>query len=177
MLRYRRRQPMRIAVLAGWLFADLFLVLFMVALASVPASSLAVKSPSSKPMGLTHPARPKPAKHSKPAKSATPGMTNIPTDICVSQESPSIVADFDAQVKRAGMAGRKVGFILVFATGTDPSAADTIATAALKSIKGTDPDRAAFADTGGEGLWGGESDSCPVNGGTDNYHFQVFFYE
>ena len=162
---------MRIPVLAGWLFADLFLVLFMVALASVPSASLAIKSQSSKPVALKHAAR------SKPTKSATPGMTNTPTDICVSQESPSIVADFDAQVNRAGMAGRKVGFILVFATGTDPGAAVKMATAAFSLIKNTDPEiKSAFAGTGGEGLWGGESNSCPVNGGTDNYHFQVFFY-
>jgi hypothetical protein len=160
----------RIPVLAGWLFADLFLVLFMVALASVPSASLAIKSQPSKPVALKQAARP------KPTKSAPPGMTNTPTDICVSQESPSIVADFNAQVKRTGMAGRKVGFILVFATGTDPGAAVTRATEAFNLIKNTDPDKAAFAGSGGEGLWGGESNSCPVNGGTDDYHFQVFFY-
>jgi hypothetical protein len=163
----------RIPVLAGWLFADLFLVLFMVALASVPSASLAIKSQPSKPVASKRAARPK---YPEPAKSATRGMTNTPTDICVSQESPSIVADFDAQVKRMGLAGRKVGFILVFATGTDPGAAVTRATEAFNLIKNTDPDKAAFAGSGGEGLWGGESNSCPVNVGTDNYHFQVFFY-
>jgi hypothetical protein len=169
MLGRRRRQPVRISVLAGWLFADLFLVLFMVALASVPSASLAVKSQSSK-------ATSKNTGHHKTTKSATPGMTNTPIDICVSQESPSIVADFDAQVKRKGMAGHNVGFILVFATGTDPGAAVTKATEAFNLIKHTDRHKAAFASAGGEGLWGGNSNNCPVNGGTDNYHFQVFFY-
>src|ERR1035441_10354552 len=100
MLGRRRRQTMRISVLAGWLFADLFLVLFMVALASVPSASRAIKSQPSKPVASKRVTRPK---YPKPAKSATPGMTNTPADICVSQESPSIVADFDAQVKRMGM--------------------------------------------------------------------------
>src|SRR5271170_2176188 len=130
MLGRRRRATLRIPVLAGWLFADLFLVLFMVALASVPSASLAAKLQPSKPTALKHAAQHKPAKPPKQTKSATPGMTNIPTDICVSQQSPSIVAGFDEQVNRAGMAGRKVGFILVFATGTDPGAAVTVATAA-----------------------------------------------
>ena len=171
MLGLRQRRPARIPVLAGWLFADLFLVLFMVALASVPSASLAVKLQPIKPVASKHPA------HPKRAKSATLGMTNVPTNICVSQDSSSIVADFNAQVKGARMGGRKVGFILVFATGADPSTATTMATQVLSLIKKTDPDRASFADTGGEGLWGGESDSCTaVNDGTDNYHFQVFFY-
>jgi hypothetical protein len=143
----------------------------MVALASVPSASLAVKPQPSKAVAVQHPAR-----RLAPKKSAVLGMSNTPTDICVSQESPSIVTDFDAQVKSAGMGGRKVGFILVFATGTDPGTAVTLAAQAFHLIKNTDPDRAAFAGTGGEGLWGGESNSCQVNGGTDNYHFQVFFY-
>jgi hypothetical protein len=160
-------------VLAGWLFADLFLVLFMVALASVPHSSLAAKAQSPKP--ATTP-RPSPRPTPSPTKSAAPGMANTPTDICVSQESSSIVADFDTQVRQKGMAGRKAGFILVFATGTDPGGAVTKASQIFKLIKNTDPNRAAFADVGGEGLWSGESNSCAVNHGTDNYHFQVFFY-
>lgn len=104
-------------------------------------------------------------------------MSNTPIDICVSQGSPSIVADFDTQVKHWGMAGRRVGFIISFATGTDPGTAVAKATEAFNLIKNTDPDRAALASAGGEGLWGGESNSCQVNGGTDNYHFQVFFYK
>lgn len=172
----RRRQSARISVLAGWLFADLFLVLFMVALASVPSASLAAKSKPAK-------ARTPSTAHSIPATSrkhtatSSPGMSNTPIDICVSQESTSVVADFDTQVKRSGMAGRKIGFIISFATGVDPEAADVKATNAFDLIRDTDPDRAALATAGGEGLWGGESNSCQVNGGTDNYHFQVFFYK
>ncbi|MCW2930363.1 MAG: hypothetical protein JWM19_1325 [Actinomycetia bacterium] len=163
-------------MLAGWLFADLFLVLFMVALASVPSASLAAKS---KPAKATTPS----AAHSTPATprkhtaTSSPGMSNTPIDICLSQESTSVVADFDTQVKRSGMAGRKVGFIISFATGVDPGAAEVKATKAFDLIRDTDPDRAALATAGGEGLWGGETNSCKVNGGTDNYHFQVFFYK
>jgi hypothetical protein len=157
-------------MLAGWLFADLFLVLFIVALAATPSASLTVKPRPPKPVPSQQ------AVPAKPAKPELPGMTNTPTNFCVSQGSRSVVTAFDAQVQLTGMAGHKVGFILVFATGTDPGAAVTKAAEAFSLIKSADPDKAALASAGGEGLWGGESNSCRVNGGTDNYHFQVFFY-
>jgi hypothetical protein len=165
------RQWSRTPALAGWLFADLFLVLFVIALAAVPPASLTAHAKVSPPRQS---AQPKSRK--KPNKSTPPGVESTPTDICVSQATSALVADFDKQVQLKGLAGRKVGFILVFATGTDINAAVTEATAAFELIKNTDPDRVAFAGAGGEGLWGGSSDNCPTNGGTDNYHFQVFFY-
>ena len=170
----RRRQPTRISVLAGWLFADLFLVLFMVALASVPSASLAKPVKATRTPSTAHGT---PATSRKHTATSSPGMSNTPIDICVSEESTSVVADFNTQVKRNGMAGRKVGFIISFATGVDPGAAEVKATKAFDLIRDTDLDRAALATAGGEGLWGGESNSCKVNGGTDNYRFQVFFYK
>lgn len=168
-----RRQPVRISALAGWLFADLFLVLFLVALAAAPSVSHAASAKPARPPKSTvprHPSRP------KSVAPTVPGMANQPVDICVSQGSSSIVADFDKQVKRAGKAGHKVGFILVFATGASPGPAVTQASRVLKLIKTSDSDKTAFATAGGEGLWGGTSNACRVNGGTNNYHFQVFFY-
>jgi hypothetical protein len=169
--RQRRGQRPRIAMLAGWLFADLFLVLFMVALSTQPSTSLAAHVHQVKTSQAAQ------NKHrSATRKSAQPGVANTPINICVSQSDASLVAGFDSQLKRQGLAGRRAGFILVFATGPDTDSAVAQATAAFELIKNTDPDRAAFARAGGEGLWGGDSDSCALNGGTDNYHFQIFFY-
>lgn len=158
-------------VLAGWLFADLFLVLFVIALAAVPPASLAAHAKTPAPRQS---AQQKPSKGMR--KLVQPGVESTPTDICVSQTSSTLVADFDKQVRLNRLTGRKAGFILAFATGPDANAAIAKATMAFELIKQTDPDRAAFADAGGEGLWGGSSNECRVNGGTNNYHFQVFFY-
>jgi len=163
--------PDGISGLAGWLFADLFLVLFLVVLTAVPPVSSAITG---------HAGRPVPSKHAQRNRvpPVSPGMTNKPVDICVSQSSSSVGADFDALVKRSGMADHKAGFILVFATGQDPGAADAKAKSVLGLIKRTGQGKREFAAAGGEGLWGGENDSnsCRMNNGTGNYHFQVFFY-
>lgn len=172
--RQRRRQRRSLPV--GWLFADLFLVLFVLALAAVPVPKLAthVKAASS------HVAHPKPTK--KPVKKHGPaGVEKTPTNICVSQgdSGPALLAAFDQEVASKHLTGHKAGFILVFATAPDPGTGVATAQSALALIQKDDPDRAAFSGAGGEGLWGGQSDtgSCPsINGGTDNYHFQVFFY-
>jgi hypothetical protein len=169
--RQRGRQHPRIAMLAGWLFADLFLVLFMVALSAQPSTSLAAHVHQGK---ISQTVQKKHGSGTK--KSSQPGVASTPVNICVSQSDASLVDGFDSQLKLQGLAGRRAGFILVFATGPDTDSAVTQATAAFELIKNTDPDRAAFAQAGGEGLWGGDSDSCAINGGTDNYHFQIFFY-
>jgi hypothetical protein len=165
--RHRRRPQAPLPV--GWLFADLFLVLFTLALAAVPTPSPAAHAKAVTGSHL------KSAK--KPGKGPS-GVESTPTDICVSQalSGQGLVAAFDQQVKLEHLTGHKAGFIIVFATGSDIASSITAATDAFQDVKNNDPDRAAFSGAGGEGLWGGTADNCAVNGGTNNYHFQIFFY-
>ena len=160
-------------MLAGWLFADLFLVLFLVVLSAQPSSSLTKHPALHKQTTEAHH-----AKQSHPARSPTVklvpvGLENRITNFCIPQTNgQSLLTNFDSQLKAHGGEGRKAGFIQVFATGTDPGAAVEEASAAIAAIRKKDTDRAAFVGAFSQGLWGGESNGC----GSDNLHFQIIFY-
>lgn len=195
--RSSRRRAGRIfsmPMLAGWLFADLFLVLFIVAFASQPTVAVPKPNPvvshaahkSSRPKRPKRPKEPQQKQQKKPKKKHRQGLQSAPVDFRL-PVSPTDLDSADPAVRdrartqllqgvhrelaRRHLLGRKAGFVLIFATSVanvaDPiDEADRVATSAIKDLKQFDP--AIFpAGTGGEGLWAGSG---------DYFHFQIFFY-
>jgi hypothetical protein len=152
----------RLTMLAGWLFADLFLVLLIAGLAALPARTSAnpVKPPGS----------PSPA----PSPSAThsPGLDPRYLDFSISLSPDAfrtgthdqLVQDVNRELSHLDPAHRPVGFVLVFASDdpNDAGRAVRTATDAFNLLHNQSPD---FAEAAGLGYWGG--------GGND-FVFKVF---
>jgi hypothetical protein len=152
----------RLTMLAGWLFADLFLVLLIAGLAALPAKTSAnpIKPPGS----------PSPA----PSPSATHSLGLDPHYLAFSISlSPDafragtrdqLVQDVNSQLSRLNPDHRPVGFVLVFASDdpNDAGRAVRTATDAFNLLHSQSPD---FASAAGLGYWGG--------GGGD-FEFKVF---
>jgi hypothetical protein len=170
-------------MLVGWLFADLFLVLFIVAFSTQPTVAL----PGSKPTTSSAAHKASVSKKVLPKKSHGPaGLQSAPVDFKL-PVSPAELASSDPTVRvqaqnqlLAGvhheLASRhlldgKAGFVLIFATSVDGAAdpiggALTVASSIIPMLKHYNP--AIFpAGMGGEGLWAGSGEYI---------HFQIFFY-
>lgn len=174
---HRQNLPM----LAGWLFADLFLVLFLVAFSSQPTVAMSKTTPAV--ISGAHKAT---AKIGKPKKPGTQGLESTPVDFVLSvspddldSSDPSVydaakaalLSGVHSELAEKHMLGHRAGFVLIFATSVEYAAdpideAVKVATAVIPMLRQGDP--AIFpAGIGGEGLWGGSGDFV---------HFQIFFY-
>lgn len=172
---------LRVPMLAGWLFADLFLVLFIVAFASQPASPVTVSKP--KVPTPTHSPTP-PATPPTTPKPAPIGVDQNPQNIVV-QVSPvdvdnpatrvaalaKLLANLNKQLASLHLTGGKAGFVVIFATSvtdnSDPvDEAIRVADSVLPVLK--KQDTALFGHASGEGFWGG------ANG--NYFHLQIFFF-
>jgi hypothetical protein len=180
----RRRDSgaLRVPMLAGWLFADLFLVLFIVVFSSQPT----VATPKPKPVAIpsAHPSAAPSPKHSPAAKPpARVGLEPAPVNIDVSvspaqidnpatraQAAAQLLASLNRQLAAGHHTGLRAGFVLVFA-GSVAGASDPIdeavhvATLVIPILQ--KQDGRVFAATSGEGLWGGANNL---------FHFQIFFF-
>jgi hypothetical protein len=176
--RRTRGHRQNVPMLAGWLFADLFLVLFIVAFSSQPTVAMSKPTSAAKTTTGAHKATAK--------KPGTQGLESTPVDF-VLPVSPDDLDSSDPSVYDAAkaallsgvhselagkhMLGHRAGFVLIFATSVEDAAdpideAVKVATAVIPMLKLGDP--AIFpAGTGGEGLWGGSGDYV---------QFQIFFY-
>jgi hypothetical protein len=174
-------------MLAGWLFADLFLVLFIVVFSSQPTVATqkhtvatqkhkAPASPSVRPSPVPSP-RPTPTR--PPKLGLEPAPVNIhvsvsPADI----ENPAtrpravarLLASLNTQLAARHLDHLRAGFVLVFA-GSVAGAGDPIgeavhvATMVIPIL--SKQDAAVFGTASGEGLWGGANEL---------FHFQIFFF-
>jgi hypothetical protein len=168
-------------MLAGWLFADLFLVLFIVAFASQPAAPVMVSKPRvpTPTHSPTHPAMP-----SASPKPAPVGVDQNPQNIVV-QVSPvdvdnpatraaalaNLLASLNKQLASLHLTGGTAGFVVIFATSVtdNPDPVDEaikVADSVLPFLK--KQDAALFSRASGEGFWGG------ANG--NYFHLQIFFF-
>jgi hypothetical protein len=157
----RRRMPM----LAGWLFADLFLVLFMVGLASLPPNVLAAHTGA--------PPAPAAAKRAPRMLDLMPVPITVsvpPTEISNQATRPqaitSLIQGLNEQLAAQHLQGRQAGFVLVFASAPESGIGQAIDTAksVIEIIRSRD---ATFAQASGEGLWSGAG---------NYFHFQIFFF-
>lgn len=174
---------LRVPMLAGWLFADLFLVLFIVAFSSQPAVPAATSTHKPKPTVSPSPTVRKTPKPAKPHKPAPLGLEQNPVNIEVNvspadvdnpathaQAVAALLSGLDAQLAAQHRLGEKSGFVLIFATSvagaSDPiGEALNVANSIIPILR--KQDAAIFGRTSGEGLWGGSGDF---------FHFQIFFF-
>lgn len=148
------------ALLSGWLFADLLLVLFLVALVSVPLKPAAAHpAPTARKSTASPSPRPSP---SPPVPRRPPGLdpNYLALEIAVSpdQVRASGIGQFRAAVDRqlrAHRDPRPVGLVLIFAAGPDTpegqGQAIETANKTANALKAQDP---VFAETLGLGYWG-----------------------
>jgi hypothetical protein len=144
----------RLTMLAGWLFADLFLVLLVIGLAVMPARP-GVKPPP-----------PPPAHHHKL------GLNPRRIDFAIALSPDSfragahnlLVQEVNSELERRNPAHLLVGFVLVFASDSQANVlrADETATQAFKLLRRRSP---AFASAQGLGYW---------NGANNDFEFKVF---
>jgi hypothetical protein len=148
----------RLTMLAGWLFADLFLVLLIAGLALVPGRS--------------------PAPHARPSATPTPKPThrlgldphyldfsiNLSPDAFRSGARDQLLNDVNSTLNRLDPSHRLVGFVLVFASDDQNDVARAISTAtqALRLLHRRSLD---FASSTGLGYW---------NGNNNDFEFKVF---
>ena len=166
-------QP-RVTMLAGWLFADLFLALFLAALSAQSPGSLAWGRAAEKRIRLKRATRGDCIRRARrPLKPVPLGSLEHYHRFCgIPQLSGQpLLSDFDDQLRAHPRMGRRAGFIQVFATGADLSEAVQVATAAIAEVRAKDADRAAFTGAISQPLWGGESNGC----GSANFHIQILF--
>jgi hypothetical protein len=173
-------------MLAGWLFADLFLVLFIVAFSPQPAAPAHKPTPTKTP---THASSPTPSVARSASPSPTPTRKSTPVGLEQNPQNFLVYvspAEVDDPATRAAalarlLAGLKAelasrhlggtaGFVVIFATSVtgNPDPVDEaikVANSVLPVLK--KQDAAVFGSTSGEGFWGGDSG--------DYFHFQIFF--
>ena len=166
----RNGDHLRLPLLAGWLFADLFVVLFIIGLASgvvAKPSSLAGQTPMTSPLSSPSPSRSAPAT-SQPLMRRKPDTIDLP--LTGNDELQQLYADPGndgalLRVLKNDVAGQgKAGFVLVFLPGTDPETAQKAAQALFSALPWQDP--AIFGEASGEGLW---------NGDVSYVELQIFF--
>jgi hypothetical protein len=160
-VRQGRRTPRRAdspspTSLAGWLFADLALLLFIITVvvvadfpADAPEAPAAIESPS-------------PTPEPSPSPTAEPGVEPRPHEFIVHTDAAGIIAgdskavdalvtaleaDFAALVDQ----GYKVGFALTFGGADDPGYGGDLAEAANKILARSFPD--LFADAPTRSFW------------------------
>jgi len=162
--RLRSRGLQRLPLLAGWLFADLFLVLFLVGLAS--------------------------SQPPKPHHTVTPTPTPTPTSPRVLDRHPvsfwvnvppaefqdpatrhaaksQLLAMLNRKLHEPNLRGQQAGFLLVFAPGPLTGINQAVATAksVVAIVRAKIP---AFSEVSGVGYWGGSTGN--------SLKFTIFFF-
>jgi hypothetical protein len=173
MARVRRSREPSFLLLVGWLFADLFLMLFVVGIASLPPMSHAA------PHAATHHGHPQPPppQTGRPFKShvleqhpvifaihiAPAEVQNQATHL---QAIKLILRDIRRELAARGLLDHQAGFVLVFASGpvTAIDQAQNTARTVLQAVRRRE---AGFHGASGEGFWMGSN---------DDFDFQVFFF-
>jgi hypothetical protein len=167
----RRHERSRLALLAGWLFADLFLVLAVMGLANLPARP------------ATPTAAPTPTVTGSPARTAPSGagLEHRPVSLTIEippaafrdparreQATRALVTRMNQAIRLHGRQGRQVGFLLVLASGSTQAIDLAMKTAdrIVAILRQRDP--AIFGRSSGFGYWAGSR--------SDHLEFQLFFF-
>lgn len=161
----RRRADL--PMLAGWLFADLFLLLLLAGLAVTPGAADDEQPPVSPSASAS--VKP-PVRPSTPARAPGLDPDYVEFDVNVSPDrfragaTAEVVRQVNAELKKKNPKNRRVGFVLVFASDdrehiqrANDTAADVVTLLQAKAR--------LFAGAPGLGYW---------NGDNDNFEFKVF---
>jgi hypothetical protein len=165
----RRRQQigqMSVPALAGWLFADLLLVLFVVSLASLPIL------PKPKARAAPHP-------HPTPHPAAAEVLDRVPVSIPVhvppievedgasrAAAIAQIMAMLNHQLALEHLTNRRAGFVLIFASGPLDGTGPAI-TAAKAVLDAISRGSGVFHNTSGAAYW---------QGAGNFFEFRIFFF-
>lgn len=151
---------LRTPLLAGWLFADLFLVLFVLSLASLPP-----KSPVHHIMRIPRP-RPSSVLDRPVSFLITVPPTEFQDPVTEPAAASSLVRLLNHVLDTRKMAGRQAGVLLVFASGPESAIDQAISTA--KSVIGLVRRKVpGFSQVSSAGYW---------NGAGDYFKFEIFFF-
>jgi hypothetical protein len=143
----RRRRRWSIESVAGWVFADLFLVLFLVGLGSAVPIKPAVKP------------TPKPPATAKPTPKPTPtppapiiGMKQIPIPLNLTVAADALTSTGPAGTREGGLAcrrlrqaaavplkGERAGLVLIFGGGADVVHGQAVARSVAKQLPCANP--------------------------------------
>jgi hypothetical protein len=159
-----------LTLLAGWLFADLFLVLLLMSLAGLSTRARPHSSPSKGPVPLASPsASPTPT----PTPSHVQGLSRDHLDFAITLspvnfrrgDTAQLVDEVNNQLAALEPSHRLVGFVIVFASDdiNHTLRAEQTATQALQLLQSASPQ---FADATGLGYW---------NGKHNDFEFKIFF--
>jgi len=169
------RDTMRLTLLAGWLFADLFLVLLVIAFSLTPQRDARSSTTSARPQSPSPSPSPSSETIKPPVLERVPVDLRIPVDLGALEAggldgaaASGLVAELDRMLAERASNLRRAGFVLVFAAGPATPQGINTATArarlAFTVIQRTHP---AFGDASGEGYW---------SGGSNFVEIKVFFY-
>jgi|HubBroStandDraft_6_1064221.scaffolds.fasta_scaffold297355_2 hypothetical protein len=151
--------------LAGWLFADLLLVLFVVSLAALPVT---------KPKAAAH-VKPRPTPSPSPilALDRSPVPLSVPVSPSAVEDPGSrqaaisqLINNVNQQLSARHLTQRRAGFVLVFASGPLNGTGPAI-TAAQDVLNALSQRAGVFHGTSGQGYWQGEGDS---------FELRIFFF-
>jgi len=147
----RRRRRWSIESVAGWVFADLFLVLFLVGLGSAVPIKPAAK-PTPKP-----PATAKPTPKPTPTPTKTPpapiiGMRQLPIPLNLTVAADALTSTGPAGIREGGLAcrrlrqaaaaplkGERAGLVLIFGGGPDVVSGQSVARSLSKQLNCANP--------------------------------------
>jgi hypothetical protein len=161
--RLTSRGGQRLPLLAGWLFADLFLVLFLVGLASIPP-----KPHTRRPHPTPSPTHTAPRVldrtpisfhlNVQPADFQNPGTRHA--------AATQLLVALGRKIRNLHLQGRQAGFVLVFASGPSTAIGQAVATAdsVVRIVRTRSSE---FSEASGLGYW---------NGAGNYFKFVVFFY-
>ncbi|MEB8342996.1 hypothetical protein [Streptomyces endophyticus] len=140
--RLRRGGAGRTVPLAGWLFADLLLLLFVIALGSLPKEK-------------------QPDKPDPPAKVAEQGLVLKPCSLTVHTGSAaSVRGQLAKQLRSADVDSRMAGFVLSFGTAPEPGPGQ----AAAERVNSAITKMPRFKNAPKRGYWkGGPSGSVRID--------------
>lgn len=150
-------------MLAGWLFADLFLVLLIAGLAALPAKeSNAVTRP-----------RPTPSPTTTTTPAHVQGLDphHLDFTIAITPDAyrggggPELVHEVNARLAALDPTHRPVGFVLVFASDDQGHISRAVATA-TRVVSLLHGQSSTFAPSTGLGYWGGNA--------SNDFQFKVF---
>jgi hypothetical protein len=163
--RPRSRGLQRLPLLAGWLFADLFLVLFLIGLASLPPKAAMAKP--RKP----HLTTPIPTPPRVLDRTPVSFLVNVPPaefqDQATRQTARSqLLSGLDQKLSQLHLQGQQAGFVLVFASGSENEIDQAVATAnsIVNIVRAKD---STFSQASGLGYWSGSG---------NYFKFVVFFF-
>lgn len=161
--RLTSRGGQRLPLLAGWLFADLFLVLFLVGLASIS------------PKPHTHKPHPTPPPTHIAPRVLDRRPVSFHLDVPPAEfqgqgtqhaATAQLLAALNRKMGQLHLRGRQAGFVLVFASGPESAIGQAVATAdsVARIVRARNSE---FSEASGLGYW---------NGAGDYFKFVVFFF-